>query len=212
MFRYKWGRLLSGGVLLTIIGLVLTINAAVNKPERYISLEGLSYKRLSDNMLIEGDITRLIGKYNYNFGNGRKTYFVAALPSTVNTNEIKYINISPESYERIEDPYLSDIRTKRWTESIENGTDLEEGTTGYIRCKLHKISEDDLTIAYNTCASYVSQGDILPYYAEPYYINYREQAASTPEYPIGVGIVVLVLGLGAVTVWVLRPVISKKDN
>lgn len=209
MFRFKWGRLLSGGILLTIIGLILTINAAINRPESYTSLEELPYERLSDNMLVEGDISRLAGKYSYNFGDGRKTYFVAALPSTMDSGGIKYISVSPGASAQIEDPRVSELRLEEWTEAAESGKEL---SLGHIRCRLREISEDDFAALYDALGSRVSHGDILPYYAEPYYINYKEKAAGTPEYPVGVGIVVLVMGVGAVTVWILRPVITKKHR
>ena len=206
MFRFKWGRLLSGGILLTIMGLVLTINAAVNQPERYTFLDEISYKRLSDDMLVQGRFSRIIGKYTYDFGEGEAIYYVAALPANEDS-DTKYVSVNTP----VEQPSW-DMRIGQCRDHFDNGTELYEGKTTITPCKLHKMTEDDLTAAYAACEGYVQQGDILPFYTEPYYINYKEQAASTPEYPIGVGIVVLVLGLGAVTMWVLRPVISKKDN
>lgn len=204
MFRYKWGRLLSGGVLLTIMGIFLTIGAVVNRPDRYAPLEEVSCERLSDNMLLEGDVTRLVGRYTGNFGSGWKTYFVAALPSTMNSGGTRYISISPEASEQLEDPRVSELRLEEWTNAAESGSELR---FGHIRCRLREISEDDLGAAYRACGSLVSAGDILPYCAEPYYTN--KESSGSPEYPVGVGIVVLVLGLGAVTVWILRPVITK---
>lgn len=209
MFRFKWGRLLSGGILLTIIGIFITIQAIVHKPEEYKPLAELSYKRLSDNMLIRGNVSRIIGKYNYNFGGGRKTYFVTALPSTLDTDSIKYISIDPESSILVGDLYLQDHRVEKWTDCLDNGADLPDGEMSRIQCRLHKMSEDDMAAAYSACGDYVSQGDILPYYAEQYYINYKEQSANAPRYPIGVGIALLILGAGAVTVWILRPIITK---
>lgn len=205
MFRFKWGRLLSGGVLLTIIGLILTINEVLNQPERYTFLDEISYKRLSDDMLVRGRFSRIIGKYTYDFGEGEGIYYVAALPTT--EDDVKYISVNTPV-----EQMSWDMRIGLCRDYLDNGTELSEGKTTITSCKLHKMTEDDLTAAYAACEGYVQQGDILPFYTEPYYINYKEQAASTPEYPIGVGIVVLVLGLGAVTVWILRPVISKKDN
>lgn len=203
MFRFKWGRLLSGGVLLTIIGLILTINAAVNQPERYTFLDEISYKRLSDDMPVQGRFSMIIGKYTYDFGEGEGIYYVAALP-TVDT-DVKYISVNTP----IEQSSW-DMRIGQCRDHIDNGTELSEGRTTVQGGKLHKMTEDDLAAAYAACEGYVQQGDILPFYTEPYYINYKKQAANTPEYPIGVGIVVLVLGVGAVTVWILRPIITKE--
>lgn len=204
MFRFKWGRLLSGGILLTIMGLILTINAAVNQPERYTFLDEISYKRLSDDMLVQGRFSRIIGKYTYDFGEGESIYYVAALPSTKDA-DVKYISVNTPVEQS-----SWDMRIEQCRDHLDNGTELSEGKNTITSCKLHKMTEDDLTAAYAACEGYVQQGDILPFYTEPYYINYREQAASTPEYPIGVGIVVLVLGVGAVTVWILRPLITKE--
>lgn len=203
MFRYKWGRLLSGGILLTIIGLTLTINAAVNRPERYTFLDEISYKRLSDDMPVEGRFSMIIGKYTYDFGEGESIYYVAALP-TVDT-DVKYISVNAPI-----DQSSWDMRIGQCRDHLDNGTELSEGNPTSTSCKLHKMTEDDLAAAYAACEGYVQQGDILPFYTEPYYINYKEQASSTPEYPIGVGIFVLVLGVGAVTVWILRPIITKE--
>ena len=48
----------------------------------YEFIEKLSYDELSDNMLITGYVSRVVGKYTFDFGEGYNTYFVTALPAT----------------------------------------------------------------------------------------------------------------------------------
>lgn len=210
--RRFWRRLLPVGICLLVMGAYLTYHTALAElsREKYEPLAELSYKKLSDNMIVTGDVSMVIGKYTFDFGNGKNTYFVTALPTTENADSPKYISVNPRPLSTGGGPYRWwELRVEQWTEYLENGIDPPKGTGGIVQGKLHKTSEDSLTEAYKACGSYVSQGDILPYYAEPYSIDYRAQAGKVPTYPIGVGIALLVLGAGMIVGWIIHLVKTK---
>lgn len=223
MFKFKWLRLLFGGILIFIIGIYVTAQAVMadiaSESERnsntYEFIEELSCDELSDNMLITGYVSRVVGKYAFDFGEGYNTYFVTALPATENTDSVKYISIHPFSLKPDNQYPWWNESLEQWTEYFENGTVPQEQNTEMISCKLHKISEGSLTAAYQACGSYVEEGDILPYFAEHYIYDYSSddygaQTGKTTQYPVGIGIFALVIGAGMITVWIIHFVKTKK--
>ena len=223
MLKFKWFKFLVGGIVIFIIGISVTVQAVMadlakkseSNSSKYEFIEELSSDELSDNMPITGYVSRVVGKYAFDFGDEYNVYFVTALPATEGTDSIKYISINP-FLPKINDPYSWwNERLEQWTEYFENGTDPQEQAKYMISCKLHKISEDSLTEAYQACGSYVKEGDILPYCAEPYIFDYssydyRGQTGKTDQYPIGIGIAALVIGAGMITGCIIHFIKTKK--
>lgn len=209
--NHMWRRLLGVGICFMLIGGYLIYTNVSYESEKAKPLETLSYNELADNMQLRGEISFVVGKYTANLGKGENTYYIAALPSTVGSDAVKYICVCPGEQQNGMLIRLWDTLVEECQAHLESGSELPDISAPVV-CKLHKISDNFLlTNAYWACGGYVPQGDILPYYTESTLSDYRTWVTNAPEYPIGWGIGILGVGAAMTAVWIIHYIKGKNS-
>lgn len=192
-----WRRVLSGGIALLILGIFIIVQAnnAKSRAEKCEQFNTLSAADLTDNMIASGRVTRVIGKYDYDYGRGQTTYYIAALPAT-EKETIRYISIAPDPDKSVAE---WELMLTKWQTYFRTG-DVPPNRFISVSGRLFETSENQLAAAYAACEGITDQDSILPYYMkQPYHIDYRNQPKSFGS--VGSGTVMVILGMVCIGIW-----------